>query len=282
MGKAAYDRYAASREVFKTSSEAVGVDIARVCFGDLVYLQQDSRIIQPAIVTVDLAEYAAYREMQGDADIATGLSLGMYAAMGAAGVFESYADAAAIAAKRALIMHEVSTAKPGQMAGVVGMALHELEPIVKNAGAKIAVIRDRVRSSFVVTGSQTNVDEVEKETQRSGKRRWEKLNIMGAFHFDDHEESKGPFSAELKNFTLGDPKLRLLGNHALYLASAEDAVSHVLDQLTETSDWDAVISRLNEDGVNNVVEFGPDPNRGLARQMVRHYKANHIQFPIAS
>ena len=101
MGELAYKRHAAAREVFNECSQRLGVDLKKVCFkgGKLNYLQEDPRIIQPSIVSVDLAEYAAYREIYGQGDVVTGLSLGMLAAMGAAGVFESFGDVVVAASK---------------------------------------------------------------------------------------------------------------------------------------------------------------------------------------
>ncbi len=280
MGKETYKRFAASREVFSESSAKVGVDLARVCFGDLAYLQESPRIVQPATVAVDLAEYAAWRELNdGDAEVVTGLSLGMFAALGAARVFNTYADAVEASARRAQIMHEAYTENPGHMAGVVGLALHELEPIVRKAGAGIAVIRDRARHSFVVTGGDKEVDDAEKEARKNGVRRWERLKFKGFFHHEIHEESKDPLRVELDSFKLNNPHISLLGNNALYLMSAQESVEHVLDQLTETSDWDSVIELLNNEGIRRVVETGPDESRGLARQMNKRFKTEHIKFP---
>jgi [acyl-carrier-protein] S-malonyltransferase len=118
MGKTAFDNYAAAREVFKDASDAAGIDMRRICFGDLISFQDDTRFIQPAIATVDLAEYAAWREREErDADVVTGLSMGMYPAMGAAGVFESFGQTIDIVAKRARIMHEIAKKQAGQDGG---------------------------------------------------------------------------------------------------------------------------------------------------------------------
>jgi [acyl-carrier-protein] S-malonyltransferase len=275
MGEAACRRFAAAREIFRESSEAVGIDLARVCFGDLTHFQDDSRIIQPAIIAVDLAEYAAWCEInESEADILSGLSLGIYAAMSAAHVFESPAAAVSAVAKRAKLMHEVevATKNPGKMAGVVGVVLHELEPIVHRVGAEIAVIRDRNRNSFVVVGEDEQVDEIERHARENGARKWEILKIFGRFHSKIHQESSIAFKQDLDGFKLNDPSRRILGNDGNFINTADQAVEHAVAQMKETADWDAVCNVLALEGLSKTIEFGPDSNRGLSLQMKKGFK----------
>jgi [acyl-carrier-protein] S-malonyltransferase len=281
MGETAYKRHVAAREVINDSSERLGVDLKRVCFenGELNYLQAESRIIQPAIVAVDLAEYAAWKDVNGEADAVTGLSLGMFAALAAANVFESYPDAVEAAARRATIMHATATKTEGRMAGAVGMVMDKLEPIVHKGGAEFAVIRDRVRNSFVITGTAEEVERVEAEAKKEGLPRWEYLNIFGMFHSKHQKDSVAPYANELNEFKLHNPTVALIGNNALYLASAQEARQHLLDQIEQTSDWDRVIEQLAIDGIKKVVELGPDKKRGLARQMVKNHGASALTFP---
>jgi malonyl CoA-acyl carrier protein transacylase len=284
MGELAWKQYGAAKLVISETSDRIGVDLKEVCFkdGKLNYLQADPRIIQPAIVAVELAEYAAYKEHFGEADVVTGLSLGMYAALGAAGVFENYGDTVEVAAERAKIMHEVAlNAGGGGMAGVVGMAKDRLDSIVHTAGAEYAVIRDRIANSFVITGTEEEVKQVETETEKEGRRRWVPLNISGMFHSRHQNESVEPFANVLSGFGLNDPTIHLLGNNAVYLATTFEATQHLLDQLEQTSDWDSVANKLAADGIKRVVELGPDYKRGLARQMVKNHGASAIEFPLA-
>lgn len=281
MGKSAHDNYAAAREVFAEASQAVGVDLARVCFGDLSYLQEDTRIVQPAIVTVDLAEYAAYRERHGSPDIVTGMSLGYYAAMGAAEVFQNYGDTVKAVAERARILYELHKERPGVMAGFVGLAKSELDPILKATGARLAITRDKLRHSFVVAGSHEEIENTEAEVRKKGVRRFEILKIFGRFHHDENREAQPLFTEVLESFPLNDPTIRLLGNNAIFLDIATEAARHAVDQLVEPVEWDDVIEILPKEGVTAVAEFGPDKSRGLVRQVSRRFDIETITFPEA-
>lgn len=279
MGQSVYKKYAASRLVFKDASEAAGVDMARVCWGDLTYLQDDPRIVQPAIITVDLAEYAAWLEWNEAPDVVTGLSLGMYAAMGAAEVFSSYVDTVIAVSERAKILYEIHKKSPGGMAGFVGIALHQLEPILAKTGAKLAVMRDRARNSVVIAGAEHELKQTELEVKKNGVRKFEALAIFGRFHHEGNQDGQSPFRDVLDSLSLNNPKIRLLGNHAIFLDTADDAVNHVVEQLVQPVDWDKTIDVLAEIGVTRVIETGPDATRGLARQMTKRFKTQAIKFP---
>lgn len=278
MGKEAHEKYAASREIFEEASEAAGFNIPRVCFGDLTSRLDDTRIAQPAIATVDLAEYAAWREIQQrDADVVTGLSMGLYPAMGVAGVFESFGQTVDVVAKRAQIMHEISKSNPGKMAAIIGVAKDELELILEDVNAQIGVLRDR--ANIIITGGHKEVDEAKTKAQANGARRMEDLKISSAAHSKLQEGVVEPFGKHLTSLNLNDPNIYLLSNTAQYLETADQAIEHALRQLVEAADWGSTIDRLALDGIKKVVEFGPDIKRGLARQMVKNYGIRSIDFP---
>jgi [acyl-carrier-protein] S-malonyltransferase len=270
------------REVYKETSEAIGVDIAKVCFGKLVRLQNDPTIAEPAAVTVGLGEFAAWKEIKGDPAVVTGLSLGMFTAMGAAKFFKTYGDTVRAVEERAILMHGETGRKKGKMAGIVGMTLSDLEPMVHRCGAELAILRDKLRHSFVVTGGEEEVDEVGKEAKKSGVRKWEVLGIPRAFHSKLNQDITGPFDEILREFDTQDPVLRLLGNNALYLSTEEDVIEQAVLQLTETADWDGTIVVLGDAQIRNVAEFGVDESRGLARQFSKRYGAKDLSLPKAA
>ncbi|OVE78943.1 hypothetical protein BVY00_01595 [bacterium G20] len=282
MGKEVHKRYAAAREVFKDASDATGINMARVCFGDLSHFQDDTRIIQPAIATVDLAEYAVWRETaEREADVVTGLSMGIYPAFGAAHVFNSYGETVLVVADRAKIIHEVTKGQPGKMAAIVGVTEKNLAPILRKAGAGFAVFRDRARSHFIITGDHEEVDQAKTAAKDEGARRAEDLAILGAFHSKKQEKAVEPFAEALANRQINEPQIAVLSNTAHYLTTPESVVAHSLEQLTQPADWDAVEKRLVIDGIRHVIEFGPDEKRGLTRQMAKNYgvKAINLTLP---
>lgn len=280
MGELAHKRYAAAREVFKGASDAVGVDMARVCFGDLLYLQEDPRIVQPAIITVDLAEHRAWCEKEErEPDVITGLSMGMYAGMAASGVTED-AVAVGLAAERARIIHDVTKRNRGQMAAILGLLKEEVAHLLPETGVNFAVFRDE--RHFVVSGTRKAIGKVKNLAKEKGARRAEVLKINGAFHHPILERAVAPMRTAFDSATMTNPRINLMSNDADYLPTASSVAEHLLSQITETSDWEATMDRLADEKLESVVEFGPDDRRGLTRQMVKNYKMKAIIFPSAS
>src|SRR5512142_1518725 len=88
MGKELYDAYPAARAVFQEASEALGEDLAALCFRASAETLTLTENAQPAIFTVSVA---AFRVLEAETGVrplcAAGHSLGEYSALVAAGVF---------------------------------------------------------------------------------------------------------------------------------------------------------------------------------------------------
>ena len=106
MGKELADSFAPAREVFAEANEALGFDLARLCFEGP---EEDLKLTantQPAILT---ASIAALRVVQAETGLApaftAGHSLGEYSALVCAGAL-SFADAVRTVRQRGTFMQE--------------------------------------------------------------------------------------------------------------------------------------------------------------------------------
>jgi [acyl-carrier-protein] S-malonyltransferase len=286
MGHDIYGRFGVARETFAAASQAVGVDMARVCFGNLVYLQKDTRIAQPAIATVNLAEYRAWCELnEREADVVTGLSKGLYSCLPVAGMIESNSNAEADAkaveliSKRAEIMYQNAQQNPGGMAAVLGKLRHEIAAMLPE-GLKFGVSRGD--KHFILTGPKDQVVRfLQEHGPKFGERRARSLDIDQAAHHPIQQGTVDELRDELdKVVTLGPNKI-FIGNgpKASRISSAQQAKEHLLAQMTEEAMWDWTIKQLVIEGVKTAIEFGPDKKRGLLRDISRVTDIQTVKFP---
>jgi len=118
MGKDFYDNIPASRLIYEEASEAVGWDVAALCFGD------DDRMnlteyAQPCILATEMAMFRGLQDMYGfTADYFGGHSLGEYTALVAAGAMP-LSDALKIVNARGRLMQQASPPGVGAMAAVI-------------------------------------------------------------------------------------------------------------------------------------------------------------------
>lgn len=286
MGQTVYERYSAAREVYAAASDSIGVDMARVCFGDLVYLQKDTRIAQPAIATVALAEYRSWcDENDRKADLLTGLSKGLYTAVGASGAVEGEslsekdANTIGLIGKRAVIMHRVAQDNPGSMTAVLGLIRTELANHIP-AGVKVAVSRGE--QHFVLTGPKAKIRNFQKKMSGIvGERKSRKLPIDMAAHHPYQAATIEPLRNELTQTITNYPDIPILGNSPDpgYLENPEQIIEHLLSQMVEEAQWDWTVKQLAHAGISQVIQFGPDKKRGLMRDASKSINVRTIKFP---
>src|SRR4030042_5402344 len=118
MGKDFSDRFPAAREVFEEANEALGYDLAALCFQGP---EEDLKLTantQPAILT---ASVATLRVMQVERELlpvaTAGHSLGEYGALVASGGLR-FADAVGLGHLRGKVMAEAGSVQGGGMAPI--------------------------------------------------------------------------------------------------------------------------------------------------------------------
>ena len=120
MGRAIADAFPEARAVFDEASEAVGFDVARLCFEGPIEELTRTEMQQPALVATSLACLRAVESVGIRADFVVGHSVGEYAALAAAGAV-SDRDALVLVRERGRAMEEAARRHPGAMAAVLGL-----------------------------------------------------------------------------------------------------------------------------------------------------------------
>ncbi|MGV9267537.1 acyltransferase domain-containing protein [Kitasatospora sp. NPDC003701] len=157
MGADLHRRWEVARRTFEEASDAVGEDLARICF------EKDERLhltefTQPCILTV---ETAAYRVAAGEFGFAPGLfgghSLGEYTALVAAGVLP-FADAVSLVRTRGALMQQAVPPGTGAMAALILTGIEDgpAPGLVREAGAE--VVNHNSPHQVVIGGTAESVE----------------------------------------------------------------------------------------------------------------------------
>jgi len=184
MARDFHDASGAAREVFAAASDALGLDVAALCF------QPDSRLeltefAQPAIVTAEVAMLAALRAELGlSASVYGGHSLGEYSALVAAGVLDVGA-AVKLVRERGRFMQEAVPVGEGSMVAVVqpGLDLTVLVSGLAECGVDVANVNSP--DQVVLSGRKGDVDEAAKRIRTLAgfeRARCMPLKVSAPFH----------------------------------------------------------------------------------------------------
>ena len=116
MGVALLESSGAARETFEEADDSLGFPLSRMIFEGPAGELQNTVNSQPAIMTVSIAAWRAWRETGGsqvaDVGAVAGHSLGEYTALVAAGVLD-FSDAVRLVRRRGELMNQASINRPG-------------------------------------------------------------------------------------------------------------------------------------------------------------------------
>ena len=113
MGKDLAENFPIARQLFEEANDALGFDLASLCFNGPEEDLKLTAITQPAILTVSVAALRVLQQETGLVpDYAAGHSLGEYSALVSAGALQFY-DAIKIVRTRGQAMQQSGAENPG-------------------------------------------------------------------------------------------------------------------------------------------------------------------------
>lgn len=277
MGKDLYDKSLAAKEVFEEANEALGFDIAKLCFeGDIDELTKTENA-QPAILTASVAAYKFYLEQNGINPICTaGHSLGEYTALTCSGAI-NLADAVKIVRKRGMFMQEAAAEGTGLMAAIGDIAIDmiEKECMEESTLDNVVVISNyNSINQTVISGHKKAVENVGRKLERMGAR-VTYLKVSAAFHSPIMQNASDRLKDELLKYKYNDFKFPVISNvTALPYEGAHQIMDNLTKQLVEPVQWTKTMDYFIKKGVNIGIEMGPqNVLRNIVRKTVPAMKA---------
>lgn len=257
MGKDLYDNFEEAKRVFDTVDEILKKDIKKLCFeGPDEDLKQTINT-QPAVLAVSIAALEALKsKLNIKPDFVAGHSLGEYAALYEAGVFD-LDTAFKLIQKRAELM---SGAKGGAMAAVLGADENTLRKCLEEASKEdyAAVANYNSPEQIVITGSVEGVKKASELLLRAGVKRVIPLAVSGGFHSELMKEAGEKFAEYLKEFSIHEAKIPVITNvDACITLKGGDFCLKMPKQIYSSVYWTQTIQKMIQEGTETFIEIGP-------------------------
>ena len=281
MGKDFFDRSPAAREVFAEANEALGYDIARLCFQGP---EEDLKLTantQPAILATSIA---ALRVMQAEREIipvaAAGHSLGEYGALVAAGGLR-FTDAVRLVHLRGKFMQEAVPVGMGAMAAVMGMSAAEVESLCREAarGEVLSPANFNSPGQIAIAGHATAVQRALEILSKQAGKKAVLLPVSAPFHSPLMKPAGERLKAELDRAEVGDLHFSVLSNaEADFYPGREKIRELLVKQVDHPVRWEECMQRLLAAGADLVLEVGPGKVlSGLMRRISRDIKMANVE-----
>lgn len=259
MGRGFYDASAAAKALYGEASEALGFDLARLCFeGPEAELQLTANT-QPAILTASVAAATGLAERGVAPAIVAGHSLGEYSALVVAGSLP-FADAVRVVRRRGKFMQEAVPVGTGAMAALLGLELLVVEEICRDAadGEVVSVANVNSPTQIVIAGHKTGVERAVALARERGGKKSVLLSVSAPFHSQLMRPAADRLAGELGKVRVSAPKIPVVRNvDAGLTTSADEVVPFLIRQVASPVRWTECVQRMVREGATTFVEVGP-------------------------
>ncbi|QVK21143.1 ACP S-malonyltransferase [Mycoplasmatota bacterium] len=254
MGSELYE-FDVVKEIFKVAEKVLGYDIKEICFTDSTGVLNQTEYTQPAIFTLSVAIIEVLKEKGLSADFVAGLSLGEYAALYYAGVFD-FETGLKIVQSRSKIMQGICEKVSGTMMAIIGFDRDKLENLCNQVEGIVEIANYNCPGQLVIGGEVDSVKKVGELATKEGARRVIPLKVSGPFHTSILSEASKLFGEFLSKVELKEPSERIYMNVTgdLYNGSLKELMTK---QISSSVMFEDSIKKMIELGVDTFIEIGP-------------------------
>jgi [acyl-carrier-protein] S-malonyltransferase len=266
MGRGFHEASPAARATFEEAGDALGLDVAKLCFEGPEEALQLTANTQPAVLTVSVAAARALAERGVSPGIAAGHSLGEYSALVVAGALR-FDEALRLVRHRGEFMQEAVPVGTGAMAALLGLELPVVEAICREAesvaGAPtppevVAVANVNSPGQVVIAGHRAAVERAVALAATRGGRRSVMLPVSAPFHCRLMAPAADRLAVVLAKVSVAEPAVPVVRNvDGGMTTTADEVVPFLVRQVTAPVRWTDCVARMAAEGAQTLLEVGP-------------------------
>jgi len=281
MGKDLAENFPVARQIFEEANDALGVDLASLCFNGP---EEDLKLTantQPAILTTSIAALRVLETEIGIApNCAAGHSLGEYSALVCAGAL-NFADAVRIVRQRGTFMQEAVPLGTGAMAAILGLDKETLERVCQDAaqGQVVSPANFNSAGQVVIAGNTEAVDRAMTLAKEHGAKRALPLPVSAPFHCSLMIPAGERLADVLADIKVGDMTVPVITNvEATPNQDASRVCQLLVDQVSAPVLWEDTIACMIKLDVERYIEIGPGKVlAGLVKRMAKDSTIQNVQ-----
>ena len=245
------------RELFERANQALGRDLAAICFEGPEPELTRTENAQPGIFLVSWVAWALLNErMPGlEFQATAGLSLGEFTALAVAGAW-SFETGLKVVEARGRYMQEACETTRGGMAAIIGLDEAATRDVCASAGVTLANLN--CPGQLVISGDADRIPGAIEAAKARGAKRAISLPVAGAYHSPLMASAQPKLAAELRAHPLQTPRVPVIANVTAQAHGAVESIAPLLvQQVTSPVRWEESIRHLLAQGFSRFIELGP-------------------------
>ncbi|HML94335.1 MAG TPA: ACP S-malonyltransferase [Thermodesulfobacteriota bacterium] len=282
MCKELYDGFSAAREAFDEAGEALGIDMAKLCFESPQEELSLTANAQPAILTASVACLRVLGQETGlEPDFVAGHSLGEYSALVANGGMD-FADAVRVVRKRGEYMQEAVPVGVGAMSAVLGLDIEDVEDICRQASGDRFIVSPanmNAPGQTVISGNREAVAAASEAARAKGARRVVPLDVSAPFHCALMKPAAERLAETLSEINFSPMSAPIVINCDAAVNNDPGKTMDILvRQVTSPVRWYESVETLGREGATRFIEIGPgNVLSGLIRRTLSNMEISNIE-----
>src|SRR6201996_4737638 len=214
MGHDLASTFPVAHRTFEEANDALGFDLASLCFQGPEEQLRLTEFTQPAIFTVSVAMLRVLAEAGVTADFVAGHSLGEYSADVAGGAVD-FAAAARTVRRRGQLMQQAVPEGQGSMAAILGMPAEALFAVCRDASSEGVTVQPANLNSpeqIVISGATAAVQRAVALAKERGAKRAVLLQVSAPFHCSLMQPAQDALALVLREVPFADAKVPVVVN----------------------------------------------------------------------
>ncbi len=280
MGKDLTENFQVAKETFEEANDALGFDLAALCFNGPDADLKLTENTQPAILTHSIAALRVLQETTSiRPDFVAGHSLGEYSALVCSGAL-NFSDAVKTVRQRGQFMQQAVPVGQGAMAAIIGLDGEALVGICQQAagGQVVAAANFNSPGQVVIAGDAEAVARAIELAKEQGAKRALPLPVSAPFHCALMQPAADNLEKVLESVEIGSMATPVVSNVEATPYRENDRVKALLiKQVCAPVRWEESVAQMVARGTDHFIEIGPGKVlAGLVKRMARGSKINNL------
>lgn len=274
------EQYEVVKTTFAEASEALGYDLwALVQNGPVEDLNETHRT-QPALLAASVAIWRVWQEVGGEQpEMVAGHSLGEYSALVCAGVID-FKQAIKLVALRGELMQQAVPAGVGAMFAIIGLDDAAIAKACEDAaqGEVVSPVNFNSPGQVVIAGNKAAVERAGELCKAAGAKRALPLPVSVPSHCALMKPAADKLAQALAEIDFNAPIVPVINNVDVIAETDPSKIKDALvRQLYNPVRWTEGVVAMHEQGVENLLEFGPGKVlTGLTKRIVKALSAQAV------